>query len=132
QCGADFAINAAATQAYKEIKKATGGGAHVVMVTSGSRAAYETALRSVRKGGTLSIVGMAPEPVPLSTVAMVSGEYRIVASAVGKRQDLREILQLASEGKVKCRIETRPFDAAENVLEEMKDGKLIGRTVLRL
>jgi propanol-preferring alcohol dehydrogenase len=132
ECGADATINAAASQAHKEIKKATGGGAHVVMVTSGSRAAYETALRSLRKGATLSIVGMAPEPVPLSTVAMVSGEYRIVASAVGTREDLREVLQLAAEGKVKCRIEARAFAEVDAVLNEMKEGRLVGRVVLSL
>ncbi|MBP6822717.1 MAG: zinc-dependent alcohol dehydrogenase [Acidobacteria bacterium] len=128
ECGADYVVNAATTQAYKEVKKL--GGAHVVMVTSGSKAAYETGLRSLRKGGTLSIVGMAPEPISLSTVAMVSGEYRIVASAVGTRRELREVLQLAAEGKVRCRIETRPFEQADVVLNEMQSGSLLGRVVL--
>lgn len=128
ECGADHAVNAATTQAHKEIKKL--GGAHIVMVTSGSKAAYETALRSLRKGGTLSVVGMSPEPISLSTVAMVSGEYRIVASAVGTRADLREVLQFAAEGKVRCRIETRPFDQADAVLNEMQSGSLLGRVVL--
>jgi propanol-preferring alcohol dehydrogenase len=132
ECGADKVVNAATAQAHKEIKKITGGGAHVVMVTSGSRAAYETALRSIRKAGALAIVGMAPEPVPLSTVAVVSGEFRIVGSAVGTREDLREVLQLAAEGKVKCRIETRALEEAQTVLNEMKDGRLIGRVVLSL
>jgi alcohol dehydrogenase, propanol-preferring len=131
-CGANVAVNAATNQAHKEIKKITGGGAHVVMVTSGSRAAYETALRSIRKAGTLAIVGMAPEPVPLSTVAMVSGEYRIISSAVGSREELREVLQLAAQGKIKCRIETRAFDQVEGVLNEMKEGRLLGRVVLRI
>lgn len=128
QCGADATVNAATSQAYKEIKKL--GGAHVVMVTSGSKAAYETALRSLRRGGTLSIVGMAPEPINLSTVAMVSGEYRIVASAVGTRQDLREVLELAAQGKVKCHIEQRSFEQVGHVLEEMEQGKLLGRVVM--
>jgi propanol-preferring alcohol dehydrogenase len=132
ECGADIVINAATGQAFREIKKATGGGAHVVMVTSGSRAAYEAALRSIRKAGALAIVGMAPEPVPLSTVAVVSGEFRIVGSAVGTREDLREVLQLASEGKVKCRIEIRTLEEAQNVLTEMNDGRLVGRVVLSL
>jgi alcohol dehydrogenase, propanol-preferring len=131
ECGAGVVVNAATTQAHKDVKKATGGGAHVVMVTSGSRAAYEAALRSIRKAGTLAIVGMAPEPVPLSTVAMVSGEYRIVSSAVGSREELREVLQLAAEGKVKCRIETRAFDQVDGALNEMKEGRLVGRVVLR-
>jgi alcohol dehydrogenase, propanol-preferring len=130
ECGAGVVVNAVTSQAHKEIKKVTGGGAHVVMVTSGSRAAYETALRSIRKAGTLAIVGMAPEPVPLSTVAMVSGEYRIVSSAVGSREELLEVLQLAAEGKIKCRIETRAFDQADGALNEMKEGRLVGRVVL--
>jgi propanol-preferring alcohol dehydrogenase len=130
ECGADIAVNAATAQAPREIKKATGGGAHVVMVTSGSRAAYETALRSIRKAGTLAIVGMAPEPVPLSTVAMVSGEFRVVGSAVGSREDLREVLQLAAEGKVRCRVETRAFTEVDSVLDEMKNGQVLGRVVL--
>ncbi|MEO6727059.1 MAG: zinc-dependent alcohol dehydrogenase [Blastocatellia bacterium] len=128
QCGADTTVNAATSPAYKEIKKL--GGAHVAMVTSGSKAAYETALRSLRRGGTLSIVGMAPEPISLSTVAMVSGEYRIVASAVGTRQDLREVLELAAAGKVKCRIAEKPFSEVGRVMEEMEQGKLLGRVVL--
>src|SRR5215510_6966517 len=132
ECGADVAINAATSQAHKEIKKATGGGAHVVMVTSGSRTAYETALRSIRKAGTLAIVGMAPEPIPLSTVAMVSGEYRIVSSAVGSRDELREVLQLAAEGKLKCRIERHRLLEIDGIFEEMKNGRLLGRVVLRL
>jgi alcohol dehydrogenase, propanol-preferring len=130
QCGADHRINATTTQAYKEIKKLTGGGAHIVMVTSGSKAAYETALRSLRRGGTLAVVGMAPEPISVSTVALVSGEYRIVAAAVGTREDLREVLQLAAEGKVACRVETRPFNEAGKVLDEMQRGGLLGRVVL--
>ncbi len=132
ECGADHTVNASATQAYKEVKKISGGGAHVVMVTSGSRAAYETALRSLRRGGTLAVVGMSPEPISVSTVALVSGEYQIVASAVGTRRDLSEVLQMASEGKVRCRIETREFSEVWNVLNEMREGKLVGRVVLKM
>jgi alcohol dehydrogenase, propanol-preferring len=132
ECGADAIVNAATTQVYKEIKKISGGGAHIAMVTSGSRTAYETALRSLRRGGTLSVVGMAPEPISVSTVALVSGEYKIVASAVGTRQDLREVLQIAAEGKVKCKIETRRLADVNGVMSEMKEGRLVGRVVLRV
>ncbi len=130
ECGADHTVNAATTQAHKEIKKL--GGAHVAMVTSGSKAAYETALRSLRRGGTLSVVGMAPEPISLSTVAMVSGEFRIVATAVGTRQDLLEVLEIAAAGKVRCHTEQRKFDEANAILDEMQKGSLLGRVVLAL
>lgn len=131
ECGADWTVNAATTQAHKQIKS-NGGGADVAMVTSGSRAAYETALRSLRRGGTLAIVGMAPEPISVSTVAMVSGEFRIVASAVGTREDLREMLELAAEGKMKCRMETRKLEDINQVFSEMKNGNIQGRIVLKM
>ncbi|MBO0720080.1 MAG: zinc-dependent alcohol dehydrogenase [Blastocatellia bacterium] len=132
ECGADATVNAATTQAYKDIKKITGGGVHVALVTSASRSAYESALRSLRRGGTLSVVGMSPDPISVSTVALVSGEYKIVASAVGSRQDLREVLQIAAEGKVKCRVETRELPEINEVLGEMKNGRLVGRVVLQI
>jgi len=75
---------------------------------------------------------MSPDPISLSTVALVSGEYRIVASAVGTRQDLRELLQIASEGKVKCRVETRGLSEINDVLSQMKGGRLVGRVVLEV
>jgi alcohol dehydrogenase, propanol-preferring len=131
ECGADTIVNGATTQAYKEIKKISGGGAHVAMVTSASRAAYETALRSLRRGGTLAVVGMAPDPISVSTVSLVSGEYKIVAAAVGTREDLHEVLQIAAEGKVRCKIETRGLAEVNGVMTEMKEGRLVGRVVLR-
>ncbi|MCI0338428.1 MAG: zinc-dependent alcohol dehydrogenase [Acidobacteria bacterium] len=130
--GAQATVNAATTQAHKEIKKNSGGGAHVALVTSASRTAYETALRSLRRGGILSVVGMAPEPIAVSTVALVSGEYKIVASAVGTRQDLSEVLQIAAQGKIKCKIEMRTLAKVNDVLNEMKEGRLLGRVVLQI
>jgi alcohol dehydrogenase, propanol-preferring len=131
ECGADWTVNASAEAAHKQIKR-QGGGAHIAMVTSGSTAAYETALRSLRRGGTLAVVGMTPQPISVSTVALVSGEYKIVASAVGTRADLREVLKLAADGKLRCHIETRPLAEVNQVLEAMKNGQLNGRVVLTI
>jgi propanol-preferring alcohol dehydrogenase len=130
ECGADLTVNAAATAAHREIK--AWGGAHVAIVTSASRTAYETALRSLKRGGTLVVVGMAPEPLSISAVSLVSGELRIIASAVGTRQDLRELLELAAAGKVRCKTERCSLEQVEHVFEEMKQGRVIGRVVLQL
>ena len=129
ECGADWTVNAAASPAHKQIKSL--GGAHVAMVTSASRAAYETALRSLKRGGTLAVVGMAPEPINVSAVSLVSGEIRIVASAVGTRQDLREMLEMAAEGKIRCRTERREMTEIDRVFEELKDGRVMGRVVVK-
>ncbi|MFN0119339.1 MAG: alcohol dehydrogenase catalytic domain-containing protein [Blastocatellia bacterium] len=131
ECGADWTVNATAPTPHK-LLKAQGGGAHIAMVTSGSSAAYELALRGLRRAGTLAVVGMTPDPIKVSTVALVSGEYKIVASAVGSRQDLRDVLQLAAEGKIRCHHETRPLDDINDILTSMKEGRLNGRVVLTM
>ena len=128
ELGAAHTINAATEQTRKAMRAL--GGAHIVVVTSASKSAYETALQCVRKGGTLAVVGMPPEAVPVSMVAMVAGEIRIVASAVGTREDLRELLELAASGAVRCRTEAVPLAAAASSLERVKQGTVAGRIVL--
>jgi len=128
--GAEWTVNAATEQVPKRVRAI--GGAHVALVTSASAAAYETALRVLRKGGTLAVVGMPNEPFKVSAVALVSGETRIVASAVGTREDLRELFEMVTKFPIRCHIETRALDALPEVFEEMKQGKILGRVVLTL
>jgi propanol-preferring alcohol dehydrogenase len=127
ECGADHTLNVA-EQPHKAIKRM--GGAHVALVAAAHAAAYESALRSLRKGGTILVVGMAPEPWSVSTVALVASEARIIASAVGTRQDLRELLEIAAAGRVRCRLHTRPLSEATAALEELKHAATVGRCVL--
>jgi alcohol dehydrogenase, propanol-preferring len=128
--GAEWTVNAATEQVPKRVRSI--GGAHVALVTSASAAAYETALRVLRKGGTLAVVGMPNEPFKVSAVALVSGETRIVASAVGTREDLRELFEMVTKFPIHCHIETRALEALPEVFEEMKQGKILGRVVLTL
>jgi propanol-preferring alcohol dehydrogenase len=126
--GAEWTINAATEPLPKGVRAI--GGAHVAMVTSASASAYETALRCLRKGGTLAVVGMPNEPFKVSAVALVSGETRIVASAVGTREDLRELFEMVAKFPIRCHIETRPLESLPAVFDEMKRGTLLGRVVI--
>jgi propanol-preferring alcohol dehydrogenase len=126
--GAEWTVNAATETVHKKIRSL--GGAHVAMVAAASAPAYETALRCLRRGGTLAVVGMANEPFKVSAVSLISGETRIVASAVGTREDLRELFDLVERFPIRCRIETRPLEDAGSVFEELKRGTVLGRIVL--
>ncbi len=128
QLGAGEVIHGATGDLRKQMRGL--GGAHIVMVTSASKAAYESAFACVRKGSTLAVLGMPPEAVPVSMVALVSGEIRIVASAVGTREDLRELLELAASGAVRCQYAPVPLENAAVALERLRDGTVSGRIVL--
>ena len=75
---------------------------------------------------------MPNEPFKVSAVALVSGETRIVASAVGTREDLRELFELVAKFPIRCHVETRGLETLPAVFEEMKRGAVLGRVVLVL
>jgi propanol-preferring alcohol dehydrogenase len=126
--GARITINAVTGDAVKELRKL--GGAHVSVVTSGSKAAYDSAFYATRGNGTLVVVGMPAEN--LSFPAIMMREIKILSSATGTREDLREVLEMAGSGQVKCLIETRPLEAVNEVFEDMRGAKITGRVVLKL
>ena len=128
EMGATHVLNAADAQSPKTIRRM--GGAHVAVVTSAAPAAYEAALKCLRPTGTLSVVGLPPEPLRFAALALVSSEVRIVGSSVGTRQDVRDVLDLAAAGKVRCLVETRPLSQVNAVFEAMRGGAIHGRVVL--
>jgi len=126
--GAARSVNAASTSLVKEIRAI--GGAHVALVTSAARAAYETAFACVRPTGALLVVGLPSENICFPPILMASKEVRIKASAVGTRQELRELLAMAVRGKIRCHVATRQLSEANQVMEELRQGRIIGRAVL--
>ena len=126
--GATRALNATTANVVKEFR--TLGGAHVVLVTSAAKAAYDTAFGCLRQRGTLLVVGLPSENICFPAIMMAAGEVRIQASAVGTRQDVRDVLALAAAGKLKCQVASRPLSDVNDVLEEMRHGRIAGRVVL--
>ncbi len=61
---------------------------------------------------------------------MAALEVHIHASAVGTREDLRNVLAMAAAGKLRCNVSTRPLSEANSVLEELRHAKISGRIVL--
>jgi propanol-preferring alcohol dehydrogenase len=106
------------------------GGVHYALVTSAARAAYDAAFGALRRGGTLLLVGAPPEELRIAPIVMVGGEYRIVASAVGTRADLAELLEMAAAGKVRCRVEAHALDRVNLVMGALRRGAIQGRAVL--
>jgi alcohol dehydrogenase, propanol-preferring len=126
--GAAHTLNASAGDLVKQLRRA--GGVHVAMVTSAAKAAYDAAFQSVRPTGTLLVVGLPAENICFPPILMTAKEIQIRASAVGTRQDLREVLSLAAEGKVHCQVTVRPLVEANEVLDQLRNGQVTGRIVL--
>jgi alcohol dehydrogenase, propanol-preferring len=128
--GATSTFNASDTEAVKKLRKS--GGVHVAIVTCGAKAAYDTAFYCVRPTGTLLVVGLPGDNISFPPILMAAGEIRIRASAVGTRQDVRELLAMASAGKIRCQTASRPLDEVNFVLDELRRGSISGRVILTM
>ena len=126
--GAGRSLNAASTNVVKELRAT--GGVHVALVTSAARAAYDLAFSCVRPTGTLLAVGLPSENICFPPILMAAKEVRIQASAVGTRQDVREVLAMASRGKIRCEVAARPISDVNKVFDELRHGEVSGRIVL--
>jgi len=126
--GADHTINGSTVDVVKQLRSM--GGAHVAVVTSAAKAAYDQAFYGVRSSGTLAVVGMPADDLTFPAIMM--REITITSSATGTREDLREVLELAAEGKVRCEIETSPLERINEIFDQMRRAQITGRVVLAL
>ncbi|MFL6212363.1 MAG: zinc-binding dehydrogenase, partial [Blastocatellia bacterium] len=124
--GAEITVNAATEDTVKTLRKL--GGLHAAVVTSSAKAAYDAAFSAMRPAGRLVVVGLPAEPLTFPAIMM--REITITSAATGTRDDVREVLQLAATGAVRCLIETRRIDDINEIFEAMRAGKIAGRIVL--
>jgi len=126
--GATTTLNAASVNVVKELRRA--GGAHVALVTSAAKAAYDSAFPCVRPTGMLLVVGLPSESICFPPIMMAATEVRIQASSVGTREDVRRVLEMAAAGKLHTQVAQRPLAQVNEVLAELRSGSITGRVVL--
>ncbi|MBS7458247.1 alcohol dehydrogenase AdhP [Coralloluteibacterium stylophorae] len=127
--GATVAVNARTTDPGAFLKKEIGG-AHGVLVTAVAPRAFRQALDMVRRGGTVSLVGLPPGDFPLPIFDMVLNGITVRGSIVGTRLDLQESLQFAADGRVAATVATDRLDRINDVFQRMREGRIEGRVVL--
>lgn len=127
--GASVTVNARRTDPAACLQHEIGG-AHGVLVTAVSRTAFAQAVGMVRRGGTLSLVGLPPGDFPLDIFGMVLNGITVRGSIVGTRLDLQESLEFAALGKVRATVSTDRLENINQVFERMLQGQIEGRVVL--
>jgi D-arabinose 1-dehydrogenase-like Zn-dependent alcohol dehydrogenase len=87
---------------------------------------------SLRRDGTLAIVGLYGGILPLSLPLMPFRALTIVGSYVGTLAEMKELLALVRRQRIApIPVATRPLDQATSALEDLRAGRVVGRTVLR-
>jgi D-arabinose 1-dehydrogenase-like Zn-dependent alcohol dehydrogenase len=124
--GARRAVNTRAPDAAQQLQGIAGALDFV-----GAAATATLGIGALRKGGRYVICGLYGGELvhPLPPIAQRA--IGIVGSYVGNLQELKEVVALAKRKKLKpLPVETRPADAANAALEDLKAGRVLGRVVL--
>jgi propanol-preferring alcohol dehydrogenase len=131
--GADYIINAKTSNPVKEIKDITDGlGADAVIDFVNASNTVATDLELLRKRGRLVPVGLFGGSVELALVTIPLRAMKIIGSYTGRLEDLFELVALAERGVIKTIISKR-FNLADanQAFEELREGKIIGRAVIK-
>lgn len=104
--GAGHGINPTREDAAAKVRRITGRGADFVFVTVGAKSAIEQALKLLRRGGTLVVVGMPASGVmaEFETAELAGDGIRIVGSKMGSARldvDVPKLVGLYQEGRLK-------------------------------
>ena len=135
--GATHLVDPRATNEVGAVKEITGGhGAHHVIEAIGSRATAESAFRMLRRGGTVTLVGLIPgEQLSISTDELFY-ERRIQGSVMGSNQARRDIpryVDMYLRGQLKLdEMVTRRLrlDSINEAFDDMRTGRAVRSVVV--
>lgn len=101
--GADVVLDYREVDVVAEVQRLTGGGADVAIEALGTQQTFESALRSLRPGGTLSSLGVysGKLQIPYEAFAAGVGDQRIVTTLCrdGKER-MRRLMEVVRSGRV--------------------------------
>jgi D-arabinose 1-dehydrogenase-like Zn-dependent alcohol dehydrogenase len=131
--GAAATLNSREKDAVSRLKRITNGALYGAIDFVGSSDTANLALATLRKGGKLILVGLFGGEIPLSIAGTILRAITIQGSHVGSVDELKAVVTLAREGKIKpIPIQTRPLSDVSLTLDELKAGKVAGRVVVQI
>ncbi|AOT09294.1 alcohol dehydrogenase AdhP [Pseudoalteromonas luteoviolacea] len=131
ELGADLCIDYQHTDPAQQIQTQFGG-VQAVICTAASKAAFDSAYQSVKRGGKCVLVGLPNDALPIPIFDTVLKGISVIGSIVGTRQDLIECLEFAASGKVRAIVQTQPLANINQVFEQMLNSDIQGRIVLTM
>ncbi len=124
--GADVVLDYRECDVVAELKRLTGGGADVAIEALGTQETFESALRALRPGGTLSSLGVyaGKLQIPYEAFAAGIGDHRIVTTLCpGGKERMRRLMEVVRRG----RVDLTPLLTHTFSLDEITEGyKLFG------
>lgn len=130
--GAHEVVNSSKGDPIEEIKNLTNAlGAEAVIDFVNNNRTAPVAINMLRKRGKLVMVGLFGGALELSLPVIPLRGFTITGAYTGSFNDLVELVNLAKTGAMKSVVNrTYKLDDANQALEDLRAGKIVGRAVL--
>lgn len=129
--GARAAIDPMADDALDQIRAAVGQPVLAVLDLVGAGQTVAMGLQLLEKGGHLVVVGLLGGDVRIPVPTLPMKAITIQGSYIGSLKELRELVDLIrNRGLPAVPLDRRPLDQADSALNDLRDGKVVGRVVL--
>jgi len=128
ELGADRTVTGGAAAA-ENVRHISHGGVRAVIDFVGEGDTPLQAIDMLRRGGSYYLVGYGGQ-ITVPTTTIVANELSIVGNLVGTHAELQELVWLAAEGKVKLRARRYLLSDINKAVDDLRNGRLIGRAVL--
>ena len=130
--GADLCINTGRQDLTEEIRRFTGGEmCDVVLDNIGIASTIEQSLQVLRPAGRVVVIGYADQEFTAVYQHIMLKEKEIVGCRASNLHELKEVIRLVERGVIDPYIyRTYPFEAINQALDDLRNGKSLGRTVL--
>ncbi len=131
QAGADHVVKSSDPGAVKEVMAGTGGGAAAAVDFVGAESSSGFGWNTLARGGKLVIVGLFggsfAVPLPFFPIKAVT----VQGSYVGSLAEMGELMALARDGRIPpIPVETRSMDETTATLEDLREGRIVGRVAV--
>lgn len=105
-----------------------------VVIESVGRATFNRSLDVLKKGGRIVVFGATTEDhVDFDLRRFFYGQYTMLGTTMGSREELRDMLQFAEQHKIRPVIDTvLPLEQADEAFEKLKDSSQFGKIVLKI
>lgn len=127
-------LGAEAACTVEEARKLIGkemGGADGAIVFTAAAAAVPAAFSTLKRCGSLILVGMTADKFSIGVTEAVLKGIRIQGSYLGTRSDLETVFALAAQGVGKAEAHAHPLMEAPELIEKLRAGQIVGRAVVQ-
>jgi D-arabinose 1-dehydrogenase-like Zn-dependent alcohol dehydrogenase len=129
--GASAAVDTREPDALARLQAVTGGAIAGALDFVGMPATANLGIAALAKGGHYILCGLFGGEITMPLPPIAQRGISVRGSYVGSLDELKAVVALARSGKLQpSPVEVRPASEVNRSMEELRDGKVIGRVVL--